>query len=389
MTGRPMGEPAVMPAEGGSACQAKPRIVHCVYSGLGGHATVLLTLLSERMREEFHHFVLFFGVEDLCEDYARMCTRLDVPFAYVRKRGKLAIASHRDVLRTIGRVAPDIVMINGTPLAVPILAARAFARKQWAVVVRESQSNHQKTRLEWLGSYVASLAADAVVYLTDEYRTEVENGIRLPLRRSGSAIVIPNGIELKAFQISSGSPEGRVRLAMVSRLVPLKNHAALIEACRILHSERGHRGIELVIAGDGPLRAQLEDQGSAAGLDDVLTFTGLLGRAEVIDLLRSTDIYAHCTYGEGMSNSILQAMASSLPVVASNVRGVSNVLRHGVDGLLVPVDDPVALADTVEQLIENPELRASLAANARRRVEDELSQERVVASYRTLFYDLI
>jgi glycosyltransferase involved in cell wall biosynthesis len=367
----------------------KPRIVHCAYSGLGGHAAVLFTLLNAQMLEEFDNHVIFFGVEDLCEDYALNCNKLGIPFTYIRKLGKLSVQSHREILRAIDVMDPRVVMVHGTPLAVPILIARALRRSRWSVVVRESTANHQKTLLEWLGSYAAATAADAVVYLTKDYKAEVEKRLRMLLRRSGAAEVIPNGIDLSEFRLPSPSSGGRLRLAMIGRLVPLKNHTALINAVRILCRKRGKSDLELVIAGDGPLRAELEAKAAAAGLDAVITFVGLLGRAEIIDLLQTTDIYVHCTYGEGMSNSILQAMAARLPVVASDVPGVSNVLRHQVDGVLVPVDDPAALAGALERLLDSGELRIQLGEAARMRIEAELSQQRVVESYLSLFRSLL
>ena len=361
----------------------KKRILHCAYSGLGGHAAVLFTLLDERSREEFDHFILFFGVEDLCEDYAETCRRLKIPFAFVKKRGRVDVRGHRAVLRHIRTVRPDVVMINGSPLATPILAARALFGGRWSVVLRETQANHLKTRQEWLGSYLAARYADAVVYLTEEYRAEVEERFRRP-RRRGPALVIPNGVDTSEYEAKGPSESGRVRLAMVSRLVPIKDHATLIEAVRMLVQERGHADLELHIAGDGPMLAGLRERAAAADLEGVVVFRGLLTRRGVIELLREADIYVHCTFGETMSNSILQAMAAQLPVVASDVRGVSNMIRPGEDGILVPVAEAEPLADALETLIRSPEARREMGANARRRILAELSQERMVDDYTDL-----
>lgn len=337
------------------------------------------------MRDEFEHFVLFFGVEDLRPEYAEACSRLGIPFAFVRKRGRVALRSHLEVLKTIRRVHPDVVMINGTPLAIPILGLRRLFRGEWAVVVRETQANHLKSRQEWLGSLIAARHAEAVVYLTEEYRTEVGKRVRAAAR-TGRAHVIPNGIDLREFDTGSAEASDRIRLSMVSRLVPIKDHATLIEAVRILVSDRKLDRIELTIAGEGPTLAALQAQVKAAGLSpDTVRLAGLLTRAEVAKLLRATDIYVHCTFGETMSNSILQAMASGLAVVASDVKGVANMVRDGEDGLLVPVEQPHLLADALERLIRSPATRRALGERARRRVYTELSQQRMVEQYRRLF----
>jgi glycosyltransferase involved in cell wall biosynthesis len=380
--------PARRSEAGGRQRGVRPKVLHCVYSGLGGHAAVLFTLLDERMRAEFDHFVLFFGVEDLRDDYARSCTRLGIPFAFVRKRGRIALRSHHEVLRTIGRFNPDLVMINGTPLAIPILGSRLLRRQQWSVVVRESQTNDYKTRAEWFGSLTAACCSDAVVYLTEEYRADIQRRFRVSRRFNARARVIPNGVDLDRYGARRAAEPGITRLAMVGRLVPLKNHSALIDAMAILVNEKNCAGLRLTIAGDGPELADLQRRTASQGLADVISFSGPLSGSDVADLLSDVDIYVHCTFAEAMSNSILQAMASELPIVASNVKGVSNILRHGEDAILVPVDNPVALADALEKLVRRPDMRRSLGQRARQRADEEFSQLRVAEEYRRLFRSL-
>lgn len=365
----------------------RKRILHCAYSGMGGHAAVLFTLLNEIRGDEFDHFVLFFGIEDLREEFARSCDQLGVPFAYVKKNGRIAIRSHRRVMDCIRTFRPDVIMINGTSLAIPILGARLLRRHDWAVVLRETQANHLKTRIEWVGSYCAAWFADAVVYLTEEYRSDVQDRIKRP-SSSTRAHVIPNGVSLEGYGTETDLPPHPPTLAMVSRLVPIKDHVTLIEATRILVIERSHSGLKLYIVGDGPTAAHLRFVAQRAGLQDAVVLTGLLDSNEVTSLLQKVHIYVHCTFGETMSNSILQAMAASLPVVASDVKGVANLIRHGIDGLLVPVTDAVALADAIEDLIQSPETRRRLGSNARLRVEAEFSRPHVVARYRALFKEL-
>lgn len=365
----------------------KKRILHCAYSGMGGHAAVLFTLLRQAGSDGFDHFVLFFGVEELREEFAQTCTRLGVPFEFVKKRGRIAVRSHRQVMRYIERVNPDVIMINGTSLVIPILGSRQLGRRTWSVMVRETQANHLKSRAEGLGSWVAARFADAVVYLTEEYRSEVQGRMRM---RGGSdrAHVIPNGVSMEDYEAAADLAHHPIRIAMVSRLVPIKDHITLIEAVRILVAERNHAELRVYVAGDGPTASDLRAHAQSAGMGDTIVFTGLLNSNEVVSLLKTVHIYVHCTFGETMSNSILQAMAAGLPVVASKVKGVANLIRHGTDGLLVPVTDAVSLADAVEGLIKSPESRRFLGSNARQRIEAEFSRQRVAARYGALFEKL-
>ena len=363
----------------------KKRVLHCAYSGLGGHAAVLFTLLSEAARNEFDHFVLFFGVEDLREEYAQACNRMGVPFAFVKKRGRVALRSHRQVMKIIREVKPDVVMVNGTPLAIPILSTRSLLRHRWAVVVRETQANHLKSLQEWVGSYLAAYSANAVVYLTNEYQAEVEDRFKFLLRRGGRVRIIPNGVDTQEYEGDALCGTDAVRLAMVSRLVSIKDHLTLIEAVRILVHDRKYADLKLFIAGEGPTLTSLRAHAAAAGLEEEVIFTGLLSNSGVTELLRSVHIYVHCTFGETMSNSILQAMAAGLPVVASDVEGVSNLVRHGKEGVLVPVENAVVLANALEALIQSPQTRQALGSEARKRIVRDFSRGRMVESYNALF----
>lgn len=364
----------------------KRRVLHCAFGGLGGHAAVLFTLLAERMRSQFEHAVLFFGSEELCDDHARECRRLGVPFHSVRKRGRLALESHGAVVKVIGEVQPDVVVVNGAALVLPLLVARSLLRARWAFVLRETQANHLKTRVEWLSSYAAARFGDAVIYLSPEYQHEVQQRISSASWRA-RAVVIPNGVDTHAFSAERTTRPEEVRLTMASRINAIKDHATLIDAIRLLR-ERGHQNLRLSLAGDGPLVPELQARVAAAGLQEVVTFEGLLDTGEVIALLRRSDIYVHCTYGETMSNSILQAMAAGLPIVASDVPGVSNLVRHEDEALLVPVKDASALADALERLLASTELREKLGSASRQRAVAEFSRDRMVDRYARLLAEI-
>ena len=364
-----------------------PKILHCVYSGLGGHAAVCFSLLESRAMTRYAHHILFFGVEDLSPDYATRCAALGVSFEIVKKRRGVDFRSSRLVLKHIRRVCPNIVLINGSALAPIVLAARStiFRNQRLRVVVRESQSNDLKTYREWAISLLIAQVADAVVYQSEEYRREVESRFR---RATKNSSVINNGIDPSRFTPRRDNSSKALQLAMVSRIVPIKDHKTLIAALRILVHDRGLSDLHLTIVGDGPCLQGLKKLSADSNLEDHVTFTGALTKKAVDELLAVVHIYAHCTFGEGMSNSILEAMAASLPIVASDVKGVHNMLRDESDAILVPVAEPTLLADAIGRLVNSPELRSQLGSRARRRIELEFSQERMAERYAELFESL-
>src|SRR5690606_18497805 len=121
------------------------------------------------------------------------------------------------------------------------------------------------------------------------------------------------------------------------------------------------RDIKTVIAGDGETRSEIEALVRDQGLDEHVVMAGMLNQERLLDLLRSLDIYVHSTFGETMSNAIMQAQAVGLPVVATDVSGVNNVIRHRENGLLFALHDDRALAQHIIDLIENPSERLRLA----------------------------
>jgi glycosyltransferase involved in cell wall biosynthesis len=134
-----------------------------------------------------------------------------------------------------------------------------------------------------------------------------------------------------------------------------------------------------VVAGDGPLRAELEH--AAAGLP--FEFTG--ERDDVPELLAGFDVFAFPSRFEGLCLAVIEAQAAGVPVVATPVGGIRETVVEGETGLLVPVGDAQALADAVSRVLEDSTLARTLAAEARRRARARFAVERMVAATRALY----
>jgi len=185
--------------------------------------------------------------------------------------------------------------------------------------------------------------------------------------------LIHNGIEIsrRPSPVRFGG-NGRAHVLYLGRLSPEKDPANLIEAAAIL-AERGRR-FSLTLAGDGPERPRLEALIQERGLTGQVELLGFV--REIIPLLQTSDILVSPSRTECMPNAILEAMWAGVPVVATRVGGVSEVIRNGQDGLLCPPRSPEALASAIERLMEDRELAQALAESAYRRVTTEFSFER-------------
>lgn len=204
--------------------------------------------------------------------------------------------------------------------------------------------------------------------------------------------VIRNGVDSDRFGRVSRAEARRdlnlgdkeVVIGAVGRLVEVKDHANMLAAVAQLKS-RGMR-VTAVIAGDGPLRSQLEALGTTYGLHDSLRLLGY--RPDVERVLAALDVFVLSSRSEGLSNTILEAMAAGLPVVATEVGGADELVDPGVTGLLVPPRDAAALADALEDLCRSRARRESFGARARSRVETDFSIRGMVTRYESLYLEL-
>jgi glycosyltransferase involved in cell wall biosynthesis len=155
----------------------------------------------------------------------------------------------------------------------------------------------------------------------------------------------------------------------------VKGQTHLIEACRILR-QRG-RKLHLHFIGDGPDLAARQRQAAEAQLADCVTFHGAVARSRVVELLRQSDIVATPSVPsrdgrrEGIPVALMEAMASGVPVVASRLSGIPELVEHEATGLLAPAGDAVALADALERLLDDVELRRRLGKAGRETIERE------------------
>jgi glycosyltransferase involved in cell wall biosynthesis len=169
------------------------------------------------------------------------------------------------------------------------------------------------------------------------------------------------------------------------RLHPLKGLDNLIEAWSVVAARRPDA--RLWIVGDGPERAALWRQIADAGLDGRVVLAGSFDTVD--EFLAAADLFVLPSLEEGMSMSLLEAMAAGLPVVASDIPGNRAIVQHEVEGLLTPPRDPDSLAMAIERILADREQADRLAAGARARVEREFAMPRMVEAHRELFDRLI
>lgn len=222
---------------------------------------------------------------------------------------------------------------------------------------------------------VGKMTADGIIGVS----SEITNVLA---RRYSSADVrcIRNGIdqadvvstrERHAMRAQLGIAPDTFVVGTVGRLMPIKGVEYLIEAFSRFRQQHGRQESKLVIVGDGPLRAVLEQCAKDYGVVHDVMFLGM--RTDVYNLMRAFDVFALSSLHEGVPMVLLEAMALGVPIIASHVGGIPEILEDGRDALLVPAKDPDALARAIGEYAASSELRAKLIRSAQGRVATEFS----------------
>jgi colanic acid/amylovoran biosynthesis glycosyltransferase len=188
--------------------------------------------------------------------------------------------------------------------------------------------------------------------------------------------IIHCGIDPALFQPVNHQESGK-RLLFVGRLAAAKGLPILLES--LVSLKRSHPEILLTVVGDGPDRVELEQTTAKLGLSENVNFVGYKSQAEVRSYIQQSDLFVMSSFAEGIPVVLMEAMAAALPVVATQIAGISELVENGVNGYLVPPGDAVTLADRVAKLLADHQLRNKFGIAGKAKVEQEFNIHHEVA----------
>ena len=202
------------------------------------------------------------------------------------------------------------------------------------------------------------------------------------VRRPDDILVIRNGFDEKRFKPVPHENEVP-QLITMCRLVPAKGLDILLQAC----AELKRRGLPFMlhIIGDGPMREELEEMARTLGVYDDTIFYGYMLHPE--QFMPFFDVFVLPSRAEAFGNVFAEAALCWMALVGTEVGGIAEQIEHGVNGLLVPVDDVGALADALEQLIQDPAFRYELSRNAYEKAKRKYSLNRVIRQLKRLYLE--
>lgn len=268
------------------------------------------------------------------------------------------------VLHTCDFYSNVFGLIGGAIAGVPV---RVGSRRELNPDKTDGQIRLQRFAYKFATRVVANSPAAAAILRTE--------GVP-----SSAVITIPNGVDASAYPEKADRSDVRTVIT-VANLRPEKNHETLIAAAARLATSCPNLRYQIV--GEGSRRPVLERLAAKHGVDHLVTFLG--HREDVPALLAAADIFVLPSRSEAFPNSAIEAMAAGLPVVASAVGGLLDLIETGRTGILVPPSDPEPLARAIRFLYEDPQRAREMGREARREVRAQYSFERMVTAFGDLY----
>ncbi|MGH7949746.1 MAG: TIGR03088 family PEP-CTERM/XrtA system glycosyltransferase, partial [Candidatus Binataceae bacterium] len=367
----------------------RPLILHVVFRfAIGGLENGVVNLLNRMPSETWRHSVV--ALTEVSDSFCERVKREDVRYTSIRKPPGHAFGLYPRLFRIFREQRPAIVHTRN-------LAALETVVPAWAAGVpvrihgehgREFSDLDGGKRRYQLARRLYRPFVHQYVALSNDLERYLIQRIGVPADRVEH---IYNGVDCERFRPVlgartrvEGSPFNDPSLFVVGtvgRLDPVKDQTNLAHAFvrALAISPAASRRLRLMLVGDGPLRSQLESIVRAANIESLVWFAG--ERSDVSEVMSGLDCFVLPSLAEGISNTILEAMASGLPVIATRVGANADLMEDGMSGRLVPRGNPQAIAQEILAYLSEPALARRHGHAGRQIVERRFSLDRMVSDY--------
>lgn len=357
----------------------KPRLLILITLAEAGGAQTSVSLLLPGLAEQFEVTLAAHGSGPLCHA-ARAEGVSFVPLLHVRRplHPWHDLLGLLELLRLCRRLRPDIVHAHSSKAgtlgriaaALAGVPIRIFTPHSWSFGAYGGLSGQLYL---WIERGMRRLTT-AVVCVD---HSALSLGVAARACRPERTVVIHNAVDVSAF-VQGGRRNRPPRAISVGRFAFPKDFATLVEALAMIATE-----YRVSLVGEGPMLHGVASELRRRNLSSKVELLG--ARRDVPDLLASSDVFVLSSRSEGLPMSILEAMAARLPVVATDVGGVAEAVSDGQTGLLVPAGDPYAMAEALERLLRDSELRQRFGANGRKRAEKRFDVTRFRSAHVELY----
>lgn len=377
--------------------QKPPMVVHIIYRlGIGGLENGLVNLINNMPTEAYQHAIIC--LKD-STDFQNRLTRNDVLIYQIGKKEGQDWSSFYKVYRLLKQIKPAILHTrNLTAIEYQIsgrlagISSRVHSEHGWDVF--DPDGNNIKYQL--LRKLIKPLI-HRFIPLSKQLETYLKDKIHVPDKKITR---ICNGVDTKVFYpikdiktLLSDCPfkfsQQEKIIGTVGRMHGVKDQITLVKAYILVCQKQPIliQTLKLVLIGDGPLRKQAID---LLEENKLLHNAWLPGeRNDIAEIMRRLDIFVLPSQAEGISNTILEAMATGLPVIATNVGGNSELVEDGIGGELIPPGDYEAMSEKILDYINNTEIMHYHAKQAFHRVQTEFSLTNMVNRYQRVYDSLL
>lgn len=346
----------------------------------GGIETMIIDMIRLLPKEVFEPEVAVFEAGGSLE---RILVEQGVPIHHLHKKAGMDLELVTRLRRLIQH--RNIAVLHSHNFSAWLYSALAA----WSVGgiwhVHTEHSGVERSRRRYFAERLLSRFTNHVIAVSAHVLDVMTRDIGISPSRVS---VIQNGVNTSRF---TPDPMLRVQtrqnlelteqdfvVGIVARLAPVKNHALLLRAFASFGIDLPMRK-KLLIVGDGAERAMLEDLSRQLGVDSITHFLG--ERRDTEALLNAMDVYVLSSISEGMNLTLLEAMSSGLPVVATAVGGNVEIVEHEISGFLVPVDNPLELGQRLQQLAVDRQLRQRLGSAGRASTVKRFSEQTMIDQY--------
>lgn len=369
-------------------------IAHIVYSfRVGGLENGMVNLINRLPATRYRHAIV--SLTDIDESFCSRITRPDVEYIALNKKPGHGAALFPRMYSLLGKLKPAITHtrnLAALEMNAPAWAARVPVRVHGEHGRDVSDPDGSNRTYQWVRRAYKPFVTHYIA-LSQDLESYLAGPIKVAERRRS---LICNGVNAERFAPSrhEASPHGfpfddpaLYVFGTVGRLQAVKDHVGLIRAFAALRARGDMQHARLMIIGEGPLRAEIEQVVREASLEGLVWLPG--EREDVPALMRRMDCFVLPSLAEGISNTVLEAMACGLPVIATRVGGNAELVEEGVTGALVPAADRDALARCMGAYAGQRGMGERQGIAARVRIEQEFSLDAMVGRYDALYQRLM
>jgi len=289
------------------------------------------------------------------------------------------------LIKLLGKLKPDIVHTHSSKSG--LLGRMAAAYWNIPIIIH---SPHGHIFYGYFNRFISRIFITIERWLA-KFTTQIitltlkgkQDHLKYKVGRASQFSIVPCGINFltfgdykksQNFRQNSLCMNGERLVGWVGRLVPIKGCDVFLKSCKELINLNQHR-IKVIVVGDGEIRGELENLAQQLGINDHISFLG--NRTDVAAIMKSLDIFVLSSYNEGFGRVLVEAMHCGVPIVATNVGGVPELIKNGFNGYLIPGGESQAMTQAIFNLLSNEQIAQRFSVNGRQ-IADQFSFENMI-----------